>query len=243
MARMPSISVRRALQQMPHARPGPTPRRAQVAREAVGARIQLARSVSDRPPQSTSATASGVAAACSANDAVDGLRAAGRPAPDRAVGQQRPLVRRRHRQGGDGRGPDRRRRRRAARRSARPSARTVAASNRSVPYSSDDAQPRRRAPPAPSAGRTARVPCAVPSALHVQPAQARGAVGPCSAAANITWKSGCVAQAALGACSASTSRSNGTSWCAHAPSVVSRTRPSSARKSGRPTGPRAAPAC
>jgi hypothetical protein len=50
---------------------------------------------------------------------------------------------------------------------------------------------------------------------------------------NITWKSGAWLRLRSG-CSSATSRSNGTSWCSYAPSVPSRTRPSSSRKVGSP---------
>ena len=71
--------------------------------------------------------------------------------------------------------------------------------------------------------------------------------GPAPAAAlfwtvSTTWNRGWRASDRAGA-SSSTSRSNGTSWCANAARPLSRTRPSSSANDGSPSGPSAAPAC
>ncbi|CAM4039265.1 hypothetical protein COSO111634_31780 [Corallococcus soli] len=67
----------------------------------------------------------------------------------------------------------------------------------------------------------------------VRPGPVSSATGVLSST-SVTWKKG-VWPAIRGGCSASTSFSNGTSWCAYAPSVTAFTRRSSSTKDGSPS--------
>src|ERR1051326_5148539 len=73
--------------------------------------------------------------------------------------------------------------------------------------------------------------CAVPLSTHSpltrSPPNSDSAPGPVGST-SLTWKSGPRPTLRSGR-NSSTSRSNGTSWCAYAPSAASRTRPSSSR--------------
>src|SRR5262245_31285854 len=226
--------LQRALQAHPHHALRSHPARAQLMRKLVGAHLQLA--VAGCSPSNTTATASGVAAACAANScgsvapgsarsvAFHSCRIVWRSAADRI--SSRPIE-----TSGAATAA-------SSSRTSRPaSASTLPRSNRSLAYSITPLSP----PALPSAVRSSAkltdksnfaLAPATGSTLTLSPSSSSCA-GALFCNANITWNSGWCANERAGL-SASTSRSNGSSWWLYAERLLARTRPIRSRKLGWP---------
>ena len=212
---------------------GPDAARAQRVRELVGARVQLP--VGQLAARRTHGRrASGVRAACASNSSCDAAsRAGSRPrcrSTPPAVCAARPSV-----SSGScaSRAAPGRATTAAQQRLKCPTtARSVAASNRSRAVLAVSDAARRAVSTTAASGRTWRVPRRHRRATHVSPAVRCGVVAVLQREHHLEQRASGSSRA--GACSSSTSCSNGTSWCAYAPARPRRTRASNSANVGSP---------
>ena len=215
-AEQPDQHRQRALDAQPHHHLGPDAERAQVMRQLVRARVELAVAqplaprTPPRPPQACARPAPRTApASVAAGDRARGVV----PLPqDRAA-----LRRRRGCRGGRSRARDRRPQPPAAARS-RPRQRLDACRDRTgrwripaPPRSPPASRPPRAARRGQATGRTSRSPLRPAQTPRCRPGSVEARAGALFWNASITWNSGCRASERAGL-STSTSRSNGTSW-------------------------------